>query len=539
METALLIILAGLVVLLSALLVVRLRREARDLTPLDDAALARFGELIKAAILEGDIQAAAIHVSHLLRVHCGCNRILFLRRRGHWLELSYHYGLGSLSRRTIQVRNTLGLMEVLRAHPLPDAVDRLRDHLPRKFMDALEGWACDLYFPIFWRDHLYGLYFVSSTRKIESPAFRLVVASMAQTLSASYHVKWHEEKHNRLQEQIGALEVSRGKSQPDGVTTSAGILKLVRHRDSETLVGHIVDEVRKDLKFERSAFFYSHKNPNEPVSLHDDGSHLQIEPPSRALFERLVARLDPDSPQDLSSIGNTDDALAPLERGLRDAGMSFVTPFRLSARHAGILAWGDKRPPAEITARLRYHRLTAAELMANAESFEEVESLSYTDSLTGLANQRYFLRRLDQEIDRAKRYGRSLGLIIFDLDDLKGVNDRYGHQAGDQVLRQMGELLRKSIRSIDVVARYGGDEFCIIMPESDKATCAQFMTRLQQRIAGWQFSLEQVAREVTCTISLGGAIFPQNGETPDQLIYAADMALLKAKEAGRNRSQVC
>lgn len=297
METALLIIFAGLVVLLSVLLVVRLRRETRHIAPLDETALSRFGELIKAAILEGDIQVAATHVSRLLRDHCGCSRILFLRRRGHWLELSYHYGFGSLNRRTVQVRNTFGLMDVLRAHPLPDSVDRLRDHLPKKFMDALEGWACDLYFPIFWRDHLYGLYFIGSTPEVKSPALRLVVASMAQTLSATYHVKWHEEKYNRLQEQLGALEAIRTRSQTEVVTTPAGILKLVRHRDSETLVGHIVDEVRRDLKFERSAFFYTHKNPEEPVSLRDDGSHLQIEPPPRVPFERLVSQLEPDSPR--------------------------------------------------------------------------------------------------------------------------------------------------------------------------------------------------------------------------------------------------
>jgi len=187
---------------------------------------------------------------------------------------------------------------------------------------------------------------------------------------------------------------------------------------------------------------------------------------------------------------------------------------------------------------LARHRVSAADLMVNAESFEEVESLSYTDNLTGLANQRYFVRRLDEEIDRARRYSRSLGLIIFDIDELKGINDRYGHQAGDQVLRQMGVTLGNSIRSIDVVARYGGDEFCIIMPESDRATCARFMQRLQKKIESSRFRLNQIEREVTCTVSLGGAIFPDNAENAEQLIYTADMALLKAKESGRNQSFV-
>jgi diguanylate cyclase (GGDEF)-like protein len=175
-------------------------------------------------------------------------------------------------------------------------------------------------------------------------------------------------------------------------------------------------------------------------------------------------------------------------------------------------------------------------LIENAESFERVEELSYTDNLTQLSNQRYFLKRLSEEIDRAKRYNRSLALIIFDLDELKSINDNYGHLAGDAVLKRLGQILKRSIRAIDIIARYGGDEFCVIMPEADRATCRRFMERLREKISGANFSVDDSGGEYRCTISQGGAVFPEHGERVEELIRSADQALLTAKGRGRDQA---
>jgi diguanylate cyclase (GGDEF)-like protein len=131
-----------------------------------------------------------------------------------------------------------------------------------------------------------------------------------------------------------------------------------------------------------------------------------------------------------------------------------------------------------------------------------------------------------------------LALILFDLDQLKMVNDSYGHQAGDVVLQRLGELLQQRIRSIDIVCRYGGDEFCVVMPEADAVICRQFMRRLRSDLEQTAIPISGTSTTIHCTISLGGAIYPQHGEDPDQLFHAADMALLQAKGAGRNLAVV-
>ena len=172
----------------------------------------------------------------------------------------------------------------------------------------------------------------------------------------------------------------------------------------------------------------------------------------------------------------------------------------------------------------------------NLKQFKKIEELSYTDSLTSLYNYRYFHKRLIEETLRAKRFNRTLGLVMFDIDGFKTYNDSYGHQAGDRVLRQLGGLLLTTTRSIDIASRYGGEEFCIIMPEADSNECLKFMERLRRVIAHHPFKDEYLAFDHHITISVGGAIFPADAKTVDKLIYCADMALLRAKNAGKNKA---
>lgn len=177
--------------------------------------------------------------------------------------------------------------------------------------------------------------------------------------------------------------------------------------------------------------------------------------------------------------------------------------------------------------------------LENIRQYSTIEKLSYTDSMTEVFNYRYFYKRLNEEILRAKRYNRDLALVILDIDNFKLFNDNYGHQTGDFVLKRLAEIISRTVRSIDIVSRYGGEEFCIIMPDTNAASCEVFIERLRTEIAQFKLESDILKRDNVITVSVGGAVYPQHASTPDRIIYCADMALLKAKALGRNRAIMC
>jgi diguanylate cyclase (GGDEF)-like protein len=232
--------------------------------------------------------------------------------------------------------------------------------------------------------------------------------------------------------------------------------------------------------------------------------------------------------------------LEPTVKILFEAGCGLIASFPLPNRTVGFLGLGEKvaKPgyytPDDFTIITTLCQ-TLRLILDNIHQFRKIEELSYTDSMTGLYNYRYFYKRLGEEVLRAKRFQRFMGLVIFDIDEFKVINDNYGHQTGDYILKQLGGLIHDCVRSIDVVSRYGGEEFCVIMPETDREACEQFMERLRIRIADYRFK-NKVSREaLNVKVSLGGAIFPTDATRIDRLIYCADMALLEAKKSGRNR----
>jgi two-component system, cell cycle response regulator len=188
----------------------------------------------------------------------------------------------------------------------------------------------------------------------------------------------------------------------------------------------------------------------------------------------------------------------------------------------------------ELLARVRTQirkRRYGARLRDNVQMSME---LAVTDPLTGLYNRRYMESHVTSLVEQALARGKPLALLVLDIDYFKAVNDAHGHDAGDDVLREFATRLKKSIRGIDLACRYGGEEFVVVMPETDLAVATMVAERLRRRIASEAFSIQQGARSIEVTISIGIAGLGRT-DSPATVLKRADQALYRAKRDGRNR----
>jgi two-component system, cell cycle response regulator len=161
--------------------------------------------------------------------------------------------------------------------------------------------------------------------------------------------------------------------------------------------------------------------------------------------------------------------------------------------------------------------------------------MAITDALTGLYNRRYMETHLATAVDQAMARGKPLTLLLLDIDYFKSVNDTYGHDAGDDVLREFAIRLRKSIRGIDLACRCGGEEFVVVMPETEIAVGATVAERIRRRIATEPFAIRNGASAIDVTISIGIATLAGANDQPGAILKRADLALFRAKRDGRNR----
>ena len=172
--------------------------------------------------------------------------------------------------------------------------------------------------------------------------------------------------------------------------------------------------------------------------------------------------------------------------------------------------------------------------LIKSRDFEQQYKLATTDGLTDLYNHRYFQDQMKMNVEHSKRYETNFSLIIIDIDFFKKFNDTYGHQSGDAVLRQVAQILKRNVRATDIVCRYGGEEMSIILPNTGKDEAQMTAEKICKIVSEKQFKLNN-DKETHVTISLGVSTYPFDGETPTNLIDAADKRLYNAKNNGRNQ----
>ena len=222
---------------------------------------------------------------------------------------------------------------------------------------------------------------------------------------------------------------------------------------------------------------------------------------------------------------------------LKDEGISFmaVIPLRVGIEHIGCMALASRVPK-----ELDFDLASLLSLIGNNVSlisdkirlFMEAERLAITDALTGLYNVRYFYETLEKEISRTERYSDPFSLVLFDIDDFKALNDAHGHQAGDDVLRSVSDVMRRASRKTDVVARYGGEEFIAVLPNTPKDEAFKLACRMKDAVEAHS---HLAYGHTSITLSGGVATFPDDAQDAKSLLYAADMAMYGAKAAGKKR----
>jgi diguanylate cyclase (GGDEF)-like protein len=189
------------------------------------------------------------------------------------------------------------------------------------------------------------------------------------------------------------------------------------------------------------------------------------------------------------------------------------------------------------TALLESIASPVASALANSLRIAEAERLSQTDDLTKLHNARYLRQFLTSEVKRARRYGSCVSALFLDLDNFKKINDENGHLAGSHVLMEMATIILSSVRDTDIVARYGGDEFVVVLPETGIEQATHVADRIRKKIAGSIFTGGR-RLELRLTASFGIASFPEHAQSPQQLVACADTAMYEAKAHGKNRISI-
>jgi len=248
-----------------------------------------------------------------------------------------------------------------------------------------------------------------------------------------------------------------------------------------------------------------------------------------------LCREDKALSQELMDLSPEFKEVSEVERkSLNVLGIELLCPIKSRGNLIGVLALSKKQSGGSYSTDDMDLLVTVASeagvVMENAQLYGRARERAHTDELTGLFNHRYFHERLDEEISRCSRFGDIFSLLFLDMDLFKAYNDIYGHLAGDDMLKQMGQYIKSSIRGIDMAFRYGGDEFTVILPQASLDDACKVADRVRKRI-----EVEMDSKGAPLTCSLGIASWPTDGVMREEIIQAADVSLYYAKQMGRNR----
>ncbi|QTD49590.1 two-component regulator propeller domain-containing protein [Sulfidibacter corallicola] len=317
-------------------------------------------------------------------------------------------------------------------------------------------------------------------------------------------------------------------------------LRQITHDLSHTLdldlvMNQLLDHLLRVVPYERATVFLEQENRFDPVVTRTREGSL-ICAPTYAMESQIIADLL--EKEDTIFIGNTRDMFARMEGSGKLAIRTVLAiPIEVNHRIIGTvqlyhhLNEAFKRDTIDLAVTLVNQAGIAIE---NARLFSQVKRLATTDELTGIFNRRYFFELAEREFERASRYRKNLSLIMFDIDHFKRVNDTYGHQTGDSVIQFIAETILGQLRKSDLMARFGGEEFIVLLPETDPENARLVANRLHQSLRK-RFTTRPPSNIPRVTASFGVVTIHDNVRDLEALIEEADRALYQAKAAGRDQ----
>jgi len=323
----------------------------------------------------------------------------------------------------------------------------------------------------------------------------------------------------------------------DGSADSPGELtRYLRLKNCDQLMPELLKKLKAESRISKVGFYMKSGQRDNDIIAYRLNIMDKTDNILRNNYQQIIEKLHTGDFVKINDLNNPglfpDESRSEIEK----EGIDYLVSIPWLDNKRAMLALGEGAVTGDLSEHVNRFRQESIPLVENISRFEQAEALSHTDSLTGTYNHRYFKKRLREEFYRARRYERFLALMILDIDELKVVNDKYGHLAGDSLINSFVTVLSNSVRSNDIICRYGGDEFCLIMPEIDRGHARLFMERIRNAIAAHTIDIEGIYENPNLTVSIGGAVYPVDTDSIEGLIKAADMALLKAKQEGRNRA---
>jgi len=207
-----------------------------------------------------------------------------------------------------------------------------------------------------------------------------------------------------------------------------------------------------------------------------------------------------------------------------------VFVLKSKEKKLGVLLYKGLEPKDKEKFAILAHQFALA--LRRLKLYKDIAALAITDSLTGVYTRRYFIERFDEEIKRSSLRKSSLSLLMVDADHFKMVNDQHGHLAGDQVLKEISNIIHENVREIDIVGRFGGEEFCVVLPDTDMEGSIVVAERIRK--SAEKRLIKAYDSTLRVTLSIGLAIYPSDGKLLEELMDKADWALYRAKSQGRN-----